>query len=244
MLMESLAQYSALMVMEHEYGPARMRKFLKYELDRYLRQRGGELIEELPLMRVENQPYIHYQKGSLVFYRLRDEIGEAALNRALARFIADKAFQSAPYATSRELLAYLRAETPPDKQTLLDELFANIIFYDNRVVRATSSRRADGKYTLQLELSARKLEADGIGKETARPLDDWVELGVFARAPGDDSEEHEKVLYLQKHHITTESAKLTLVVAEKPAQVGFDPYNKLIDRIPDDNRLDVSGQGL
>ena len=68
MIVESLAQYSALMVMEKEYGREHMRRFLKYELDRYLRGRGGELIEELPLMRVENQPYIHYRKGSLVFY--------------------------------------------------------------------------------------------------------------------------------------------------------------------------------
>ena len=81
MLSESLSQYSALMVMEKEYGREKMRRFLKYELDSYLRNRGGELVEELPLYRVENQPYIHYNKGSLVFYRLRDEIGEEALNR-------------------------------------------------------------------------------------------------------------------------------------------------------------------
>ena len=34
-------------------------------------------------MRVENQQYIHYRKGSLVFYALREEIGEENLNRAL-----------------------------------------------------------------------------------------------------------------------------------------------------------------
>src|SRR4029453_15725341 len=102
MISETMSQYSALMVMEHEYGRAKMRRFLKYELDRYLRGRGGELIEELPLMRVENQPYIHYAKGSLVFYRLREEIGEDHLNRALAAFIRDKAYQPPPYTTTLE----------------------------------------------------------------------------------------------------------------------------------------------
>ena len=43
-MVETMAQYSALMVMEEEYGPELMRKFLKYELDRYLRGRGDELI--------------------------------------------------------------------------------------------------------------------------------------------------------------------------------------------------------
>ena len=39
-LSESLSEYSALMVAEHRYGAHRMRQYLKYELDTYLRQRG------------------------------------------------------------------------------------------------------------------------------------------------------------------------------------------------------------
>src|SRR5690606_1347447 len=108
---ETLAQYSALMVMEHEYGPDYMRRFLKYELDRYLAGRGGELIEELPLLRVENQPYIHYRKGSLVMYALKDYIGEDSLNAALRRYIERVAFQQPPYTTSAELLAEISAVT-------------------------------------------------------------------------------------------------------------------------------------
>src|SRR5476651_2088059 len=46
MLDETLAQYSALMVMKHMYGPDMIRKFLKYELDRYLRARGGDILPE------------------------------------------------------------------------------------------------------------------------------------------------------------------------------------------------------
>ncbi|MGA8807063.1 MAG: hypothetical protein WB973_04235, partial [Thermoanaerobaculia bacterium] len=57
MLAETLSQYSALMVMEKEYGRDKMRRFLKYELDRYLAGRGGELVAEMPLMLVENQGY-------------------------------------------------------------------------------------------------------------------------------------------------------------------------------------------
>ena len=39
MTSETLAQYSALMVMKHLYGPDKIRRFLKYELDNYLRSR-------------------------------------------------------------------------------------------------------------------------------------------------------------------------------------------------------------
>ncbi len=45
-LSETLAQYTALMVMERQYGRDMMRKFLRYEMDRYLRSRGNELLRE------------------------------------------------------------------------------------------------------------------------------------------------------------------------------------------------------
>src|SRR6185369_13930027 len=86
MLVESLAQYSALMVMKRKVGEAKMRKFLAYELDRYLNGRAFEHKKELPLARVENQDYIHYRKGSLVMYALADYIGEDTLNSVLRRF--------------------------------------------------------------------------------------------------------------------------------------------------------------
>ena len=85
MLVETLAQYSALMVMKQKYGDAKMRRFLRYELDRYLLGRSGEQKKELPLSRVENQDYIHYRKGSLIMYALADYIGEDNLNRAHPR---------------------------------------------------------------------------------------------------------------------------------------------------------------
>ncbi|MQA41511.1 M1 family aminopeptidase [Rugamonas aquatica] len=239
MLIESLAQYSALMVMEKEYGRDKLRRFLRFELDHYLRDRGGELVEEQPLMRVENQQYIHYRKGSLVFYRLRDEIGEAALNRALKRFLQDKGYQQAPYTTSRELLAYIRAEAPQDKQALITDLFEKIVFYDNRVTEAKAHKRADGQWDVTMTLHLAKLEADGKGKETPRAYDEPVEIAVFARAKG-AKERDERVLFSEKRVLQGSDPVVTVTVKEQPFDVGVDPYNKMIDRVSRDNRKEVS----
>jgi ABC-2 type transport system permease protein len=241
-LSESLSQYSALMVMEKEYGRPKMRRFLKYELDRYLADRGGERVEELPLYRVENQQYIHYNKGSLVFYRLREELGEAAVNRALKKFLLAEGYQPPPYTTSLELLDFLRAEAKPEQQQLITDLFEKISFYDNRIETASARKREDGKYEVTLELHAAKRYADGTGKETAGELDDWIEVGVFAPGPS-GKERDERTLYLERHHITAANPKLTVVVDELPAEAGFDPYNKLIDRVSSDNRRGVTLQG-
>ncbi|AWH32401.1 M1 family aminopeptidase [Stenotrophomonas sp. SAU14A_NAIMI4_8] len=238
-LSESLSQYSALMVMEQEYGRGHMRQFLKDELDSYLSGRGGERIEELPLERVENQQYIHYRKGSLAFYRLREEIGEQALNRALKRFLQDKGYQQPPYTTSRELLGYIRQETPADRQQVVTDLFEKITLYDNRLLAATARRRDDGRYEVTLKLHAAKSHADGQGKETPAAMDDWMEIGVFAQGTS-GKERDEKVLYLQRHHITAETPTITVTVDARPDEAGFDPYNKLIDRVSEDNRRKVT----
>src|SRR4029450_13592225 len=82
LLSETLAQYSALMVMKHTYGEDKISRFLQFELDNYLSNRGQEGIEELPLARVENPGYIHYRKGSLVMYLLQERLGGGAGDRA------------------------------------------------------------------------------------------------------------------------------------------------------------------
>ncbi|UCH82752.1 MAG: hypothetical protein JSW50_09745, partial [Candidatus Latescibacterota bacterium] len=68
LICESMAQYSALMAMEKDYGSEAMKKFLRYELDGYLRGRGQEKGEEPPLFLVEDEPYVFYKKGSLAMY--------------------------------------------------------------------------------------------------------------------------------------------------------------------------------
>jgi ABC-type transport system involved in multi-copper enzyme maturation permease subunit len=238
MLVESLAQYSALMVMEKEYGREHMRRFLKEELDKYLRARRGEQIEELPLFRVENQAYIHYNKGALVFYRLREEMGEPALNRALKRFLQDKAYQAPPYPTSRELLSYIRAEAAAGQQDLITDLFEKIVFYDNRVIEASAKQRADGQWDVTMKLHLAKLEADGKGQETQRAFAEPVEIAVFARPPG-GKESDEKILFSEKRRFADNEPVLTITVQEKPFEAGVDPYNKMIDRVSSDNRKQV-----
>jgi ABC-2 type transport system permease protein len=83
MLVETFAQWSALMVMEREYGRDLMRKFLRYEMDKYLRGRSQEAERELPLAWCESQGYIHYNKGSVQMYHLKEMIGEDRVNAAL-----------------------------------------------------------------------------------------------------------------------------------------------------------------
>ncbi len=232
MLVETMAQYSALMVMEKEYGKEKMRRFLKFELDRYLRNRGGELIEEMPLLLVENQQYIHYRKGSVIMYALRDYIGEEMLNNALAEYIQQVAYQEPPWTNSLEFFEFITAATPDSLQNVLVDMFENITLFENRVGEAKFTETGEGEYVVALDIRARKVRADGKGVETEVPIDDWIDIGVFG--------EDDKVLYLEKHRIREKESIIEITVHEEPQEAGIDPYNKLVDRNSDDNRKKVS----
>jgi len=230
-LSETLAQYSALMVMEREFGADQIRRFLSYELDTYLRGRSTERKKEVPLLRVENQGYIHYRKGSLIMYAIRDAIGADSVNRALAGFLETWKFQGPPYPTSRDLLGALLAETPDDLQTWVTELFEHIILYDNRATEAVARATGDGTYEVTLSFEAHKMRAGEQGEETEAALDDPIDIGVF----DDDGEP----LYLERHRLDGSTSEITVTVEAEPARAGIDPYHKLIDRHPDDNEINV-----
>ncbi len=237
---ETLAQYSALMVMKHLYGADQIRRFLKYELDNYLSQRKGEAVEELPLNRVENQAYIHYRKGAVAMYLLQERLGEAAVDRALARFANRFRFKGAPYLRSTDLIDEFRKEAKtPEQQQLITDLFERITLYDLKVKDATTRRTGDG-WTTTLTVVADKYYANGKGDEKKAKLDEPIEVGLFTARPGLGAFSSKNVVVLGRERLHDGSQRITIASKAKPAFAGVDPYNFYIDRNSDDNVKEVT----
>lgn len=234
-IVETLAQYAALMVMEQEYGPAKMRRFLRYELDRYLSARGGELIEELPLAFSENQAYIHYQKGSLVMYALKEAIGEEQVNAALRNFLDKFAYGDGPFPTTGDLIAELRAVATAEHQDLITDLFEKITLYDLAVDEA-SVEQVGEEWEVRFSATTAKYYADGEGRETAADFRAWVDVAVFPQEP-EDLQDYQlpAPLYFERRLLQGDGDEVVVRVRQKPYRVGIDPYNKMIDRNPEDN---------
>jgi len=239
LLSETMAQYSALMIMEREYGRDTMRKFMQYEMDNYLRSRGTELLKERPLLRVEStQGYIHYRKGSVVMYYLREMIGEEAVNRALRKVLSQYGYKQPPYPTSYALMDALREQTPPQLQYLLQDLFYDITLFSNRGITATAHKRSDGKFDVTVEVETHKYKADEKGSETEVPVNDWIEVGALA-AP-EKGKKYGQVLHRERVHMTTGKGTYSFTTDTLPEKAGIDPLLLLVDRVPNDNLATVT----
>lgn len=225
LLSESLAEYSALQTVKKTYGEEALAKFLKMDMDRYLRGRGSEREDENPLVGVQRQQYIHYAKGSIAFSALADRIGEKALNATLAHFVKAKAFQEPPYTTSLELLEALKAATPAADQGYLTDLLEKITLYDLRITEAKKEKSKDKTWRVRVSYTATKKYADGKGNETDAGPVNGIEVGLWK----DDQR-------LTSRTVRNASGEAIVETEEgEPTKVELDPKHLYIDRTQEDN---------
>ena len=240
LFVETLAQYSAHMVMKQMRGEDQTRRYLQYELDRYLQGRVSSA-DEPPLARVLGQPYLSYRKGAMVMHLLTKRLGEDGVNRALRNMLGRYKFHGAPYPRTLDLIAALRAEAKTaEDQALITDLFERITLYDLAVKNPTAVRRADGKWDVTLPVEAKKFYVTGAAVETETPLDEHIEIGLFTAEPGRNAFDKSDVLLMERHRVRSGSQVLKFVSEKKPLFAGVDPYNFYIDRDSDDNVTDVA----
>ena len=230
-LSEAITQYSAMMVMKHTYPKEDIQKYLRYELDRYLTGRANESKKELPLIDVENQGYIHYNKGAVIMYAFQDYISEDSVNVALRRYLKEWKFREDLYPTSGDLLKEFEKVTPDSLQYLLTDFFETITMYENKTEEVNAKQLSDNKYKVDFTIQSQKFRADSNGKQTEIPVNDYIYIGIL--------DENNEELYLKKHKFTQNEQTFEIIIDRKPAKAGIDPFLILIDRNREDNLVDV-----
>lgn len=231
MLVESLTKYSELLVMERRFGRPTVRRMLAIELDRYLAGRSREERAEVPLYRVGNQSYLYYGKGAVVMYAIRELIGDDGMRAALGGLIADHAGPGGR-ATTLDLIEQLRRVSTEADFAHIEEWMKEIVLYDLSVESASVRRLDDGRYEVEVRVAGSKAVADGSGNETARELDEAVDVAVFDLHP-DDAESANSVIERRRVALRSGVTQLVFLVDRAPAYVVVDPDLTRIDR----NRL-------
>lgn len=216
-LCEALAQYSAMMLMKHQYGEDRVRKFLAMESFRYLSARGSERKEERPLVNVlKEQQYIFYDKGACALYALQNYLGEEVVNNAIKNFVHDYAFRERPYVTANELVARLKAAAPDSLKYLVDDCLNKVVVYDNKIKDATYSLNDETlEYTIEATIRGKKSTYDLKGKEKEVPMNDWVTIGIYNK--------EDKLVATQKVKVPSGAHRITFASARRPDKVMINP---------------------
>jgi hypothetical protein len=108
------------------------------------------------------------------------------------------------------------------------------------MLKASAVPAGKDQYDVTMQFVSKKWYADSTGRETAAPMKDYIDIGIFA-AETRDKEGRKKTnpLFLQKYKLSPGQQTIKVRVSGKPVKAGIDPYNKLIDRIPDDNLADI-----
>ena len=237
MLSESLAHYSALRVTENKYGKVHSRKILQFELDRYFRERTAELVAEMPWMKVENQPYIHYRKGVVVMNSIRELIGEPRLNAVLKQYVSDFKFSERPYPTTLDLKARLDESATEAEKAFISSLFEQITIYDLKVSSVESTENKTGTFDVTIVIEAHRFKADGSGKETNLPMDEFIDVGLSNRHPR-ELKAVTDLYHLEQYRIKAGKNTIRFSVAEDPKYAVLDPFIRLVDRELEDNYLE------
>ena len=240
LILEALSQYSALMVLKHEYPEEKISQFLDDQRERYLNTRKSTSRIEVPLDLVSDESYIYYNKGALNLFALQNIISEDSVNNALNRFLKDwgnieTRLNRERLPTSADLLSYFEEVTPDSLRYLIDDLFREVITFDNEVMETEMIKGEDGKFQLDILIKGNKKQMDGQGNEFEVSMNDWVEISVYSM--GDHKEE--QLIYLEKHRVKSGENILQIIVEEQPSRVAIDPNNFLIDINPDNNWFEL-----
>jgi ABC-type transport system involved in multi-copper enzyme maturation permease subunit len=234
LLTESLAWYSALEVVEAAHGREQRERLLGAMRASYLspRARAGS-----PLLRATDR-FQWYRKGVLAMCALREYVGAERVDAALRRFFERHGSATPPLPTTLDLYRELQAVTPEELRYLLADLFEANTYWELAAKRVEAERTGTGEWRVTLDVQARKVVVDEEGVETEVPMDDLVEIGVFAAA-GDGGASVPP--YLRMHRVRSGEQRITLTVPREPAGAGIDPRHLLIDLEAGDNFAEVTG---
>jgi hypothetical protein len=226
-LSESLAWYSGMLVVEETLGRDHLQRLLDMMRADYLQPGQPRTV---PLLRAIDQTDA-YRRGPFAMYALRERVGVEPVNRALRNLLAKFPPGRAPYPTSRDFYAELRAATPPAAHELLRDLFEEITFWDLSAKQLDVKPDGRGAYRVTLHIEAQKLKGDSSGTERPVAMNELVEIQLY--------DADHKPIYRTSRRIHSGRQTIELTVPHAPAGGIIDPDHELLDRRPDDNEVEV-----
>ena len=232
LLSESLAQYTALKILEKEVGMDHMMPMLRYQRHMYLTERAQADHEEPTLLHAVDEDYVYYYKGGLILYTLANRIGEDRMNEALRRYLAEFGGREDRFPLSTDLVRLLREVTPAAHHSFIEDSFEHITFHDLRVLSAKARDLPNGAGELVVKVMAGKLRANGQSEETTVPMNDEVTFAFLDKTG--------QILDTRRVWVQDGEQEFVFSVDGEAVEVIIDPFYGAMDRVLDDNSAAIS----
>ncbi|MBU1618915.1 MAG: ABC transporter permease [Gammaproteobacteria bacterium] len=119
-LVESLAKYVELVLIEQHFGRDAMVALVGYEKERFARAQARSKSQPSSLID-SDESYDQYSRATLVFARLRAELGDQLITAALRQLWSRHGYPNTP-ASSMDFVRQLKAVSPVEKHGLIEQL--------------------------------------------------------------------------------------------------------------------------
>jgi ABC-type transport system involved in multi-copper enzyme maturation permease subunit len=232
LLTESLAKYTEAVVTERRFGKMYLRPYHVKDTQLYFAYRGAMGEKEIPLWQTTDQPFVHYQKGGLALFRLKEVLGEAHLARALHGLVTRHGYPL-PKSDPDDLVNALKNGANAAQIRLIDELFKQVIVFDNGIKILSNKPLPDNRQLLTLEVHIRKTDETS-GKPIPLRPDDTVDIAAFGQEITSEMALPAPV-YHRQHHFSKSRSVVRIVVPRGPVTVLLDPLSYLLDANDHDN---------
>lgn len=240
-LVNGLAQYSALQFIQHRYGKQQVAEIVNVELTRYFRGASASTSPELSLLANNNQSFVSTNKAGIVLTRLASVLGEDAINNAILSLMKTSDSGAAQLVTVYDLLQAIQTRTPETLHDFVAQQFDQVAYYQLNIQRSKLSNT--GK-ELRVTINAQKFSIFPSGNEQRTEFVEPMTIGVYADNPrtGDGSP---VALVEQQVTITsgTQQVKIDLRSLKDVGEAKYvllDPYVRVIDRDLRDNLRQIT----
>ncbi|HEY4651224.1 MAG TPA: M1 family aminopeptidase [Pontibacter sp.] len=231
-LIEGMAVYSGMQVLEKSYGDGHLRQYVDFLHSAFEMPRS---LATPPLLQA-NEDFLYYRKGGLAMYALSKYLGKEKVNGALRQLLQKRTSGELPLLTTLDLYQELQNVTPDSLTYLLHDLFKENVYWRLKTKQFAAAQTKTGEWEVMLKVQAEKVAVNGTGQEKEIPMNDWLEVGVYEEGKGPG-----KPLYLQMHRIRTGEQTIKVTVPRKPSSGGIDPNHLMIDLRLDDNVVELDG---
>ena len=232
-LIEGLAVYSGMQVLEKNYGDSHLRQYVSYLHSSYEMPRS---LATPSLIRA-NESFLYYRKGGLAMYALSKYIGKEKVNGALRRLLQKHTSGELTLPTTLDLYQELQKVTPDSLNYLLHDLFKENTYWRLKTQQFAVEQTKAGNWQVTLKVQAQKVVVDPTGYEKEVPMNDWLEVGLY-----EEGKRSDEPLYLQMHRIRSGEQTIKVTVPRKPERGGIDPNHLMIDLRLEDNMMQLDGE--